>query len=99
MEKSDYSMYKYYKGSEEYPNKKAAFFGFYEKCFENTYKGTPEDKEEAFKDYMAHLLYEQASDMCMFGSPRVNESKKYGEYLSRYFDTDSHLEYYENYKG
>jgi hypothetical protein len=94
MEKPDYSMYKYYKGSDEYPNKKAKFFGFYERAFEFTYKGKPEDKEDAFKDYMSHLLYEQASEIYMFGLPTVNKSEKYGEYLKEYFDTDFRLECY-----
>ena len=47
----DYSIYKYYKGSEDYPNDKARFFGFYEQHFDVGYRGKPEDKEEAFKDY------------------------------------------------
>mgnify|MGYP003606855958 FL=1 len=38
--KIDYSMYIYFKGSEKYPNKKAEFFAFYEKSFENTYQGS-----------------------------------------------------------
>jgi hypothetical protein len=88
-------MYKYYKGSEEYPNRKAAFFGFYEKGFEITYKGKPEDKEEAFKDYMCKLLYEQIADAAMFGLPGVDKSKKYSEYLEIYFNPDLHTEYYE----
>ncbi|MDR2286962.1 MAG: hypothetical protein LBE04_05750 [Prevotellaceae bacterium] len=95
MADSDYSMYKYYKGRDEYTNKKAKFFGFYESAFERTYKGKPEDKKEAFKDYMSHLLYEQASEIYMFGLPQVNKSEKYGEYLKEYFTPDLHLEYYE----
>jgi hypothetical protein len=95
METSDYSMYKYFKGSEEYPNKKAAFFGFYERCFEYTYKGKPEDKEERFKDYMCNLLYEQASEIYHFGLPQVDKSERFNEYLQIYFNPDLHLEYYE----
>jgi hypothetical protein len=94
MDNPDYSMYRYYKGSDEYPNRKAAFFGFYESAFENTYKGKPEDKEEAFKDYMSDLLYEQASEIYHFGLPQVNKSEKYREYLEEYFTPDFHLEYY-----
>ena len=53
----DYSIYKYYKGSDEYPNDKARFFGFYEQHFDVGYIGKPEDKEEAFKDYMRNVLF------------------------------------------
>ncbi len=53
----DYSLYIYYKGSEEYPNHKARFFGLYEQHFDVGYNGKPEDKEEAFKDYMCNVLY------------------------------------------
>jgi len=88
-------MYKYYRGSDNYPNKKAAFFGFYEEVFEYTYKGKPEDKEEAFKDYICDLLYEQASDIYMFGLPQVDKSKCFQKYLNEYFNPDLHLEYYE----
>ena len=35
----DYSIYKYYKGSDEYPNDKARFFGFYEQHFDVGYIG------------------------------------------------------------
>jgi hypothetical protein len=94
---ADYSMYQYYKGSENYPSKKAAFFGFYEKSFENTYKGKPEDKEEAFKDFICDLLYQQAAEAYMFGSPRVDKSKCFKEYLKEYFDLDFKKEYYENF--
>jgi hypothetical protein len=96
MADSDYSMYKYYKGSEEYPNGKAKYFGFYESVFERTYKGAPEDKEETFKDYICHLLYEQASELYHFGHPSINKSEKYDEYLQEYFDPDFHSEYYED---
>jgi hypothetical protein len=91
----DFSMYRYYKGSDEYPNKKAAFFGFYERVFERTYKGQPEDKEEAFKAYMCDLLYEQASDIYHFGVPGVDKSKCFDEYLQFYFKPNLHLEYYD----
>lgn len=85
MEK-DYSLYIYYKGSEDYPNKKAAYFGFYENNFENIYKGTPDDKEKAFKDYMSTLLHEKASDMYQFGLPQVDKSAKMKEFLKYYFN-------------
>jgi hypothetical protein len=91
----DYSMYKYYKGSDEYPNRKAAFCGFYESCFEKTYKGKPEDKEESFKDYMSTLLYEKLSDACNFGYPGVNVSEKLEEGFREYFEPDYHLEHWE----
>jgi hypothetical protein len=93
MENPDYSMYKYYKGEKENPfdnvtqNKKHMFW-FYESCFEITYKGKPEDKEEAFKDYMSDLLWEKASDMYMFGYPGVDNGKCYGEFISYYFNPD-----------
>jgi hypothetical protein len=92
----DYSMYTYCKGDDNYPNKKAAFFGFYENAFEITYKGKPEDKVEAFKDYICDLLYEQASDIYMFGVPGVDKGKCFGEYLELYSNPDLHLEYYEH---
>lgn len=41
----DYSLYIYYKGSDEYPNDKARFFGYYEQVFENIFHGKPEDRE------------------------------------------------------
>jgi hypothetical protein len=94
MENPDYSMYTYYKGSDKYPNKKAAFFGFYEKSFENTYKGKPENKKEVFKDYICDLLYDQASEIYHFGLPSVNNAEKYSEYLKEYSSPDLHLEYY-----
>jgi len=91
----NYNMYIYYKGSDDYPNKKAAFFGSYEKAFEYSYKGMPEDKEESFKEFMCNLLYEQASDIYIFGLPDVDKSKCFKEYLKTYFDPEFHLEYYE----
>jgi len=95
----DYSMYIYYKGSDDFPNGKAAFFGGYERAFERSFqmghKGSPEDKEETFKAYMAHLLYQQASDMCMFGYPGVDRSEKLKEYMENYFSPEANLEWYE----
>lgn len=57
----DYSIYKYYKGSTDFPNKKAKFWGTYEEIFDNSYKGKDEDWE-AFKDYISNLIYEHTSD-------------------------------------
>lgn len=90
----DYSMYIYYKGSDEYPNRKAAFFGFYEHHFENIYKGKPEDKAEEFKDYICDLLYEQASELYHFPLQIGSKSDCFSEYLKEYFDPDFHLENY-----
>lgn len=86
--KKYYSMYIYYKGSEEYPNDKAAFFGFYENHFENTYKGPAEEKEEAFKSYMADLLYEKASEIYNFGLPQVDKTAKMEEFRKYYFNPE-----------
>lgn len=86
--KKDYSMYIYYKGNEKYPNKKAAYFGFYENYFENTYKGTPEEKEEEFKNYMSDLLHEKASEIYHFGLPQVDKSAKMKEFTKYYFNPD-----------
>jgi len=94
MEK-DYSLYIYYKGSDEYPNDKAKFFGFYEQVFENTFRGKPEEREEAFKSHMAHVLYEQCSDKCYFGMQGVDESKCYKDYLADYFNPERNLKKYE----
>ena len=91
----DYSMYKYYKGLNDYPNKKSAFFGFYEMGFENNFKGKPEDKEEEFKKYIRDLLYEQASDIYMFGEIGVDKDKSFNEYLDIYINPELHLGRYE----
>ena len=91
----DYSIYKYYKGSEDYPNDKARFFGFYEQHFDVGYNGKPEDKEEAFKDYMCNVLYEQCADMCCFGMPGVDKWAKYNDYLDEYFNPERNIEKYK----
>ena len=90
----DYSIYKYYKGSEDYPNDKARFFGFYEQHFDVGYNGKPEDKEEAFKDYMCNVLFEQCADMCCFGMPGVDKWAKYDDYLNEYFNPERNIEKY-----
>ncbi|HML71164.1 MAG TPA: hypothetical protein PKA78_07335 [Macellibacteroides fermentans] len=90
----DYSIYKYYKGSEDYPNDKARFFGFYEQHFDVGYNGKPEDKEEAFKDYMSNVLFEQCADMCCFGMPGVDKWAKYDDYLNEYFNPERNIEKY-----
>lgn len=91
----DYSIYIYYKGSDEYPNDKARFFGFYEKHFDIGYSGKPEDKEEAFKDYMCNVLYEQCADKCCFGTPGVDKNECYQKYLDEYFNPERNIEKYE----
>ena len=95
MEKSDYSMYIYYKGSDEYINKKAAFFGFYEEVFENTYTGSAENKEVTFRDYIGKLLYEQCSDVCHFGAEGVDKDACYKDYYRKYIEPDYLSEQYE----
>lgn len=90
----DYSIYIYYEGSEEYPNDKARFFGFYEQHFDVGYIGKPEDKEEAFKDYMSNVLFEQCADMCCFGMPGVDKWAKYDDYLNEYFNPERNIEKY-----
>ena len=45
----DFSMYKYYKGSSDYPNKKAEFWGTYEEIFDNSYKGKMRIKKKLSK--------------------------------------------------
>ena len=94
MEKSDYSMYIYYKGSDEYVNKKAAFWGFYERSFEITYKGSASDKEDAFRDFIGKLLYEQCSDIYHFGADGVDKDACYEEYYRIYKEPDYKLEHY-----
>ena len=93
----DYSMYRYYKGEgHKYPNRKTEFFAFYERDFELTYKGNPENKEEAFKDFMSDLLYQQCAEMNMFGcDPMQDKSKALDEYYKRYFDPEYKVELYE----
>ena len=94
--KPDYTMYLYYKGpGTNYATKKAAFFGFYEECFENTYKGPAENKEEVFKNYMSDWIYERASDANCFGASDVDKSEAYKEYLKRYLEPDYLVELYE----
>ena len=90
----DYSIYKYYKGSDEYPNDKARFFGFYEQHIDVGYIGKPEDKEQAFKDYMSNVLFEQCADMCCFGMPGVDKWAKYNDYLNEYFNPERNIEKY-----
>lgn len=88
-------MYIYFKGEKKYPNKKSELFGFYEEVFENSYKGSQEDKEEAFKDHMCDVLYEKASDLYYFGMPGVNKSECYREFLKDYFYPELNIENYE----
>jgi hypothetical protein len=90
MEK-DYSMYKYLDGTGKYPNKKAEFFAFYEQSFESTYKGTPGEKAERFRDFILELLYEQASDGCHFGAEGVDKDKCYEDYIRVYKEPEYKL--------
>lgn len=92
----DFSMYTYYKGSDNYPNKKAAFFGFYEKAFEFTYKGKPDDKTEAFKDYICDLLYEQASERYQFPLQTGTKAECFNEYIKEYSIPALNKERYEH---
>lgn len=94
MEK-DYSMYKYLEGTGKFPNKKAAFFGFYEQSFESTYKGTPGEKAEKFHDFILEVLYEQTADACHFGAEGVDKDKCYEDYIRVYYDPEYKSELYE----
>jgi len=89
--KKDYSLYTYYKGSSKFPNRKAAYFGSYEQQFDNGYEGPPEDKEEAFKEFMSDLLYQKASDYYMFGAPGVDRAASLREFTEFYFNPEMEL--------
>ena len=89
-------MYTYYNGSDSYPNQKAAFFGFYERTFEFTYKGKPEDKEESFKDYICNILYEQASERYQFPLQDGTKSACFEEYLKEYSNPDLNIDNYKH---
>lgn len=91
----DFSMYTYYKGSDDFPTAKARFFGHYEMVFDETYEGRPEDKEESFKSFISDLLYEQASDIYMFGMVGVDKGKCYSEYIQIYLNPELEKENYE----
>lgn len=92
---NDYSMYRYYDGTDNYSNKKAEFFGFYEKSFEITYTGYAEDKAEKFKDYLMAILYEQISDACHFGAEGVDKDKCFEDYIRVYYEPKYKLENYK----
>ena len=93
----DYSMYKYYKGSSDYPNKKAEFWGTYEEIFDNSYKGKDEDKEEAFKDYISNLIYEHTSDSMSMGGGVTQKMilEQYEKNIDHYFNQSDDIERYE----
>lgn len=95
MEKIDYSMYRYLDGTNKYPTKKAAFFGFYEQEFENTYKGNQKDKAEKFKDHILITLYEQASDAYHFGAVGVDIDGCLADYIRVYNEPGYKLELWE----
>jgi|GEM_PF-4261427 len=94
--KKDYSMYRYYDGTDNYPNKKAAFFGFYEKSFEFTYTGSPEEKAEMFHDYILDILYEQIADASHFGSPGVDKDKEFEDYIRVYKEPEYRMENFKH---
>ena len=93
----DYSIYKYYKGSSDFPNKKAKFWGTYERLFDNGYKGNDEDKEEEFKDYMSNLIYQLSSDSITMGGGATYEmiQEEYEKNIKHYFDESDGIELYE----
>lgn len=93
----DYSLYVYYKGNDEYPNRKEAFWGKYEELFDKNYKGEDSDKEEAFKEYMANLLMENASDSISMGGASVTQQMiqdQYEKNLRHYFNKSDGVDRY-----
>lgn len=86
-------MFTYYKGNANFPNRKAEFYGFLEKGFHETYTGKPEDKEEAFKDFMLHYLTEKVSDLWAFNIDTSVEvrNEKLRELLSSYLNPEADL--------
>lgn len=99
MGKIDYSMYKYLDGTGKYPTKKAAFFAFYEQSFESTYKGTPGEKAERFKDFILSVLYEQTADACHFGAEGVDKDACLADYIRVYHEPGYKSELYERNYG
>jgi len=95
MDKNNYSIYTYYKGSDTYPNNKAKFFGFYEKIFDLTYKGSDADKDELFRDYLHELLYEQASDLYHFGEQGVDIDECFEDYYRVYSEPEYQADLYD----
>lgn len=95
MEK-DYSLYTYYKGSDDYPNDKAAFFGLYEKVFEENYDGTPEDKPAEFAAFMNDLIIEMSTDMSDLAGPGIDSNRGYEFFLNVYQHPDFHTEWWGN---
>jgi len=93
----DYSMYVYYKGSSDYPNKKAEFWGTYEEIFDNNYSGKDEDKEEDFKNYISNLIYELSSDSISMGSGVTYEMihEQYRKNIKHYLNESDDIERYE----
>ena len=93
----DYSMYVYYKGSSNYPNKKAKFWGTYEEIFDNNYSGNDEDKEEDFKDYISNLIYQLSSDSISMGSGVTYEmiQEQYRKNIKHYLNESDDIERYE----
>ena len=93
----DYSIYIYYKGSTDFPNKKAKFWGTYERLFDNSYKGKDEDKEEEFKDYMSNLIYQLSSDSISMGSGVTYEmiQEQYRKNIKHYLNESDDIERYE----
>ena len=93
----DYSMYVYYKGSSNYPNKKAKFWRTYEEIFDNNYSGKDEDKEEDFKDYISNLIYQLSSDSISMGSGVTYEmiQEQYRKNIKHYLNESDDIERYE----
>ena len=93
----DYSMYVYYKGSSNYPNKKAKFWGTYEEIFDNNYSGKDEDKEEDFKDYISNLIYQLSSDSISMGGGVTYEmiQEQYRKNIKHYLNESDDIERYE----
>ncbi len=90
----DYSLYIYYKGSDEYPNDKAAFFGMYEKVFEESYDGAPEDKAEEFAAFMHDLIVEMSSDMSDMAGPGIDSNRGYEFFLNVYRHPEFHSDWW-----
>lgn len=55
-------LYLYYDGTDKYKTENARFWGNYERAFEKSYKGKPENKEKSLNSYMADLITEKARD-------------------------------------
>lgn len=95
MTGKDYSLYVYYRGSDEYPSRKARYFGEYEGSFERSYRGGREGKAAALRQFMHHVIYERTADACMFGMPGVDEEACLARSLRQYYEPDFESELWE----